>query len=231
MDDANSIQWKRISVEAIAIVASILLAFSIDAWWEYRNDREGEQQVLMSLLREFDRIKVELDRSMDSLIVSHNATKRLLEFAGKNLTEEDKALIQQGFDELYVYNTFDPPSGALDSLMNAGKLDLILDIELRTRLASWSGLVRDYKEDEQEVDYLTSRDLGPMLDAIGPYPNVEELAPGLFESQWQEAFSDVRILNSISNVSGWIEATLEEASIVGSEVDQIITLVETELEK
>jgi hypothetical protein len=31
MTDINKIQWKRIGIEVTAIVASILLAFSIDA--------------------------------------------------------------------------------------------------------------------------------------------------------------------------------------------------------
>ena len=32
MNATQKIQWKRLSVEAFAIVASILLAFAIDAW-------------------------------------------------------------------------------------------------------------------------------------------------------------------------------------------------------
>jgi hypothetical protein len=34
MSRADKIPWKRLSVEALAIVGSILLAFAIDAWWE-----------------------------------------------------------------------------------------------------------------------------------------------------------------------------------------------------
>jgi len=36
MSNADKTPWKRIAVEAVAIVASILLAFAIDAWWENR---------------------------------------------------------------------------------------------------------------------------------------------------------------------------------------------------
>ena len=38
MSIAQTIQWKRLFVEAVAIVGSILLAFAIDAWWEDRSD-------------------------------------------------------------------------------------------------------------------------------------------------------------------------------------------------
>ena len=36
--NASEIPWKRITVEAVAIVGSILLAFAIDTWWD---DRQG----------------------------------------------------------------------------------------------------------------------------------------------------------------------------------------------
>ena len=229
MNETQKMPWKRISVEAMAIVASILLAFAIDAWWEYRIEREVEQEVLANLLIEFERNRVELDRTLDTLTGSQNAAKRLLMFAGKSLTSDDNAVIEQKLDELY-YFTFDPPSGALESLMSAGQLNLILNTELRVRLAGWSGLVKDYKEDEEELDYLIYRDLVPTVYAINPLPNVEDAAPGFFQSQWQEAFKDVRFMNSIGNVSYWIESSIEEASLLGGEIDQIVTLIKIEIE-
>ena len=36
----------RYAAEAAAIVASILLAFTIDAWWEERQERELEQETV-----------------------------------------------------------------------------------------------------------------------------------------------------------------------------------------
>lgn len=49
----RTIPWRRIAVEGIAIVASILLAFAIDAWWEDRQRAETEQVVLQTLLSDF----------------------------------------------------------------------------------------------------------------------------------------------------------------------------------
>jgi len=229
MTETQNIPWKRIVVEVFAIVASILFAFGIDAWWEYRIEREVEREVLANLLIEFERNRVELDRTLDTLTGSQNAAKRLLMFAGKSLTGDDNAVIEQKLDELF-YFTFDPPSGALESLMSAGQLNLILNTELRMRIAGWSGLVKDYKEDEEELDYLIYRDLVPIVYAINPLPNVEDAAPGFFQSQWQEAFKDVRFMNSIGNVSYWIESSIEEASLLGGEIDQIVTLIKIEIE-
>jgi len=53
MTETQSIPWKRISVEAAAIVASILMAFTIDAWWSDRQRDEAERVVLKRYLKTF----------------------------------------------------------------------------------------------------------------------------------------------------------------------------------
>jgi len=57
MPSTNHIQWKQIFAEGVAIVVSILLAFSIQAWWEERQEREDEQIILRSVLQELTEIE------------------------------------------------------------------------------------------------------------------------------------------------------------------------------
>jgi hypothetical protein len=49
MADSRISQWKRLVVEATAIVVSILLAFAIDAWWQDRIDVGVEVQYLEAI--------------------------------------------------------------------------------------------------------------------------------------------------------------------------------------
>jgi len=65
MRDANSNQWKRLSVEATAIVASILLAFAIDAFWDERELREQEIAQLHALHADFTENVKRLQRVID----------------------------------------------------------------------------------------------------------------------------------------------------------------------
>ena len=57
MNRVQNIPWKRISVEAVAIVASILLAFSIDAWWEERRSIRHLNNAYSAILDDFRRSK------------------------------------------------------------------------------------------------------------------------------------------------------------------------------
>jgi len=53
MAEQQKTQFTRLAFEAAAIVASILLAFSIDASWKEHLDRQEEAEVLSRLHTEF----------------------------------------------------------------------------------------------------------------------------------------------------------------------------------
>ena len=52
MQSKQDIPWARITIEATAIIVSILVAFAIDAWWEDRRERQEERDYLSSLRQE-----------------------------------------------------------------------------------------------------------------------------------------------------------------------------------
>ena len=62
MTETKTIPWKRLVVEAAAIVVSILLAFGIDAWWDARNDVVEEREILIGLEIEFVDLRARLDQ-------------------------------------------------------------------------------------------------------------------------------------------------------------------------
>ncbi len=74
MIEPQKIPWKRTTVEVSAIVASILLAFAIDAWWEERTEQARADELLLSLelewsteIQRIDERLNEYDRSMTGL--------------------------------------------------------------------------------------------------------------------------------------------------------------------
>jgi len=64
MADNHTLSWKRLTLEATAIVGIILLAFTIDAWWEERQGRHEEQQILQGLHAEAEENRVVLQRHL-----------------------------------------------------------------------------------------------------------------------------------------------------------------------
>ena len=54
MNESQDISWRRIFAEGAAIVAGILLAFAIDAWWDDQVEIKEEQRLLAALANEFE---------------------------------------------------------------------------------------------------------------------------------------------------------------------------------
>ena len=63
MNKSQEIPWKRLFVEATAIVASILIAFAIDAWWQDRTEHIVEAQYLRALREDLNHSLQLLDES------------------------------------------------------------------------------------------------------------------------------------------------------------------------
>jgi hypothetical protein len=134
MTDTQRIPWKRLSVEAAAIVVSILLAFAIDAWWEDRNERIEEAEILGQFLITLDEdireleIKISVFKKMiDGIteIVSHIESQRPYEDRLTSL-----------FSSCVGWEIYTPNSGPYEALKSKG-LDLIQNQELRMNLIDY----------------------------------------------------------------------------------------------
>ena len=129
MTETQNIPWKRLSVEAAAIVASILLAFAIDAWWENRALAKDE---VVSL----DLIRRDLVESIEQL-KSH---AEYAERASLSALNAYTALSRPGpYDREYIRNemlrvnrvTLRIPKAAYTELLSTGRLGVIEDRHLR----------------------------------------------------------------------------------------------------
>ena len=87
----RTIPWQRIAVEGIAIVASILFAFAIDAWWNDRQQDESEEIVLQTLLDDL-RVKqvllADMNRFSEAIIESAEILLRAASSTEQTLSED-----------------------------------------------------------------------------------------------------------------------------------------------
>jgi len=144
---AHRIPWFRVFAEGVVIVASILLAFGIDAWWDQRQEDDRIQATLSSVAAEIAANESELRRAIDG---NEESMQRLLAFllatpeeVGQSPTYELRAItasVVRGFG-------FDPGGGALDNLLTSGDLALISDPDLRAALVRWRQLPDEIEED------------------------------------------------------------------------------------
>lgn len=148
--------------EIVVVVASILIAFALDAWWDSAVERDQERALLAGLQAEFEQNRAPLDERISNherLAAGAHALAALLDAAdGDSVTVPDSLLIT-----LVVTPTFDPTLGTLEEAQSSGRTRLIRDGELRRRLRAWQGLWVDAREEEQWSLQLVQDELYPAL--------------------------------------------------------------------
>jgi hypothetical protein len=129
MSETQSIPWKRIAVETVAIVGSILLAFAIDAWWQNRTERIVEINYLQAL-------QDDLLRSLEYLSEDEAVQKRQVEYLESLLstnrdTPYSDELRRWIDDGLFDVGTYQPQISALRDLESSGQTKIIRNPEIR----------------------------------------------------------------------------------------------------
>jgi len=168
-------RWPRIIAESAAVVVSILLAFTIDAWWAERSDRQAEREELSRLYEEFtwnrDRLHEDvLSNNGSSQNRAHDASVQLLEMLRARQGPEDTlAVSNRLLLDVTAAASFDATTPVLDGLVLSGRLEIIEDRNVVTAISEWNMWVRQASEVE-----LIARDLalGQLYSALAERGNL-----------------------------------------------------------
>lgn len=133
----SRIPWKTVAVEAVAVVLSILLAFAIDAWWAEKKESEVETFALLALREDFVASGDQLATVLLSLETARADFARFRSSTTAELVESDLDTNRHFLTALVKNHTFDPITTTLDALANDGRLGLISDAGLLSKLSSW----------------------------------------------------------------------------------------------
>ncbi len=134
-------QWPRFVMEGVVIVASILLAFGIEAWWDLRGESLAAESRLEAVQTELGEARngyaghlTQLD-TQDSLAVL--ILREVSQYSG-SAARLDTLLWRLGPPPEYS-----PPMSAYGDATSTGSLSLITSDALRRALAEYRVLVED----------------------------------------------------------------------------------------
>ena len=154
MDANRNIPWPRIAVEGAAIIASILLAFSIDAWWGNKQQDNAEQVVLETLLedlRDKQDLLIEMNRYSQAIVDSIEALLRV--GVGSQEKPSNEMIDQLIGDTWWESDEALWVSAPMNLLVAGGNLSLITNPRLVQELGSLQvaiNRVRNlYQKDQQ----------------------------------------------------------------------------------
>jgi len=143
----RGIRWRRLAAEGIIIVGSILLAFGIQAWWDSRGEDLQSRARLEALSEDFETAGQRLNLWKPSHEYAFRSAERLLTYAEEGGIEPaERAQADSLFSRLfYSMDTFNPPMGTVETILNSGRLDLFDDQELVRELTRWTSALDEYQ--------------------------------------------------------------------------------------
>lgn len=185
----------RLLLEGLVVIASILIAFAIDAWWDGRGDRQAEQALLSRLHADFTALRPELASVDEEHKMRRDACVSILE----KLSVGDTLPTTPEMDRLVAYafigaRSFQPGTGAVDVFTNGDGARLVQNQRIADLMLAWSGLVEELREEERSLEKGATERWVPYLASrttIAPYLAV-----------FEDRVADLRLLPESSLLPG-----------------------------
>lgn len=136
-----SLPWKRLFAELGVIVAGVLIALAVDAWWERQQEQKRAEEYLQQLLADFR----ETERGLRGTIAGDTRTlQRVTSVLDRARTGSfppaDSLELPSGYDY------FEPLTGTLTALVAGGDLRLLGNDSVRFELIRFSALIESTEE-------------------------------------------------------------------------------------
>ena len=199
----ESVRW--LILEGSAIVASILLAFSIDAWWDDRRENRQRQELIFALNLDFEITK---ERLATSIGVADSTIDRTLEFLLKTGDQDQHSVEELGHlvDAISDGIAFKESLSAYESTVTTGKINLLTSPVLIQAIAEFYEALEMYENQFQiagEVFYLGStwelrRELGTLSFLSQGFDSVPSRFH-LIEPQLRELYASKLVFAAVQN--------------------------------
>ena len=155
---------RNLLLEGLVIIASILLAFAIDAGWDELREREQEERLLMQLAEELELFIDNLGPASKRVTDRVNAdVSRLLDCVhASEVVARDEWLEALGW--LHRTYQFSSATPVIDLLTADGGLQLISDSAIREELSSVSSFLGIVKRFEELQGQFVTNEMIPWLN-------------------------------------------------------------------
>lgn len=158
----RQIPWLRVFVEGAVIVASILLAFGIDAWWDFRQERRAEREYITRIIADLRETRANIIEVAEhyQLLLRHGAAIQPILTGAEPVPVDTLGFVASVLQASRVTSPV-IARNTYDDLISTGNLRVIESDTLRIALSRFYATI-DYQLNP--VDY--SRDQGPYRETV-----------------------------------------------------------------
>ena len=218
--------------EIILVMIGILLALQVNTWNNNRELKKEELKVMKSLHQEFSQNLERFDTVYNVQLKRKKAIEYVMSGELQNLPTDSLVTLLEMINMSW---TFDPFQGIYNSVIGSGKIELISNESLKTKLATIQDLIKDYQEEEHQTREFSKQLLYP-FELKTPLKSYNFNENDIVESakvkdNYLKAFSSFEFDVLMRNLRGWMQSIFEEGPTLREELVSIINLLEEEVEK
>lgn len=164
MPNLPNVDWKKLAIESLAIVASILFAFSIDAWWNERQRAIEEEVILVSLYVEAQDVIRSVEEARRYIGAIKDSTRQMINASvASDIAMTDDEIDQLFNSVLWHVDAASTSAPIIESLINSGDVDSISNGELRRLLGTFMINLKAFRAEMLRESEYFNRTLVPFV--------------------------------------------------------------------
>lgn len=138
MENKTGKYFKYAIGEIILVVIGILIALGINNWNEHRKELEKEQNINNNLHEEFTQNLKLVNNIIAKVEKVEDASFKLMEFMNMEIDETSVSTIDSLIFWAIEHSTYNPSNNTYSEILNTGKIELIQNKTLKSKLFEWS---------------------------------------------------------------------------------------------
>lgn len=142
----NGISWSRVLTEAATIIFSILVAFSIDAWWEQQKQRVELANSLHNLRGFLVEYLEEVEGNINYVAPDQVLLAQFLDINAEDEINMSDNARWETLRSIWRPATFDLNSGYIVRALDSASLKSLRNNELQIAFAQWQGALDTLNE-------------------------------------------------------------------------------------
>ena len=137
MNNSEAVPLKRVTVEGLVIVVSILLAFAIDAWWEGRVARNAEVEQLIRVAQELEANTERLQRKLDTILSSIEGAEEFISWMGPKPVDIPPDVYHGQWPKFFSIGMYSVHRDAAQDYLATGSAGNVRHVGIRDALSEW----------------------------------------------------------------------------------------------
>jgi hypothetical protein len=220
------------AIEGLVIVVSILLAFTIDAWWDERRDAEDEEAQVARVLAELRSNAALLDAQMEALDSATQAASEFLGMMGPDAEDVPVSAVGDMLYRIYGVNTISLGDSASRNFVSTGQLTDDRWTDLRLALADLLSSIHQVERASLELRQMRPEMLRQMwrhvsgLDVVKAAPPMADYPESKFQSNVGALLSDIAFEGMVASYAIRMELNRGSIQRLEQQLGDVIARIE-----